>query len=89
MMAKLSKRLEIRLPDELGDRLTEIAKRDGCSVATLVREAVVARYGRTSQQEKLAAVERLATLHAPAPDWERMEAEIVAGALEMRAPDKS
>ena len=86
-MAKMSKRLEIRLPNELGDRLTEIARRDGCSVATLVREAVAARYGTTSRQEKLAAVERLASLQGPAPDWDRMEAEIAAGALEIRAPE--
>ena len=84
-MTRMSKRLEIRLPDELGSRLTEIARREGCSVAALVREAVVARYGATSRQEKLAAVERLASLQGPAPDWQRMEAEIVAGAMEIRA----
>ena len=87
-MSKMSRRLEIRFPDELGERLAQIARTEGCSVATLIREAVLERYGITSREEKLAAVDRLDALEGPAPDWEQMENEIVAGALGSRAPER-
>lgn len=87
-MSKMSRRVEIRFPDELSERLTQVAQREGCSVAALIREAVIERYGTVSREEKLAAVDRLATLEGPVASWEQMEDEIVAGALGARAPEE-
>ena len=86
-MSKLSKRMEIRFPEELHQRLVLAAQRDGRSVAALIREAVVERYGVVTQAERLAAVDRLSELAAPVADWERMEDEIAAGALGIRVPE--
>jgi predicted DNA-binding protein len=83
-MPRMPRRVEIRFPDELSERLTQVARREGCSVATLIREAVTERYGAASREEKLAAVDRLAALEGPVGSWGQMEEEIVAGALGVR-----
>ena len=86
-MARMSRRIELRFPDDLSDRLTQIAQREGRSVASLIREAVVERYGSITAEERLAAIDRLADLEAPVGSWDQMEAEIIAGALGTRARD--
>lgn len=81
-MSRLTKRLEILFPEDLAEYLKQLAEREGCSVGTLVREAVLEKYTATSRQEKMAAAERLCALEAPCGDWEDIENEIIAGALE-------
>jgi hypothetical protein len=53
----LSERLQILVSPEQRRRLEAEAKRRGTSVATLVREAVDARYGSVTRGERLAALE--------------------------------
>jgi predicted DNA-binding protein len=54
-----SERLQILVSPEQRRRLEAEAKRRGTSVATLVREAVDARYGSVTRRERQAAVEEI------------------------------
>ena len=81
-MSRLTKRIEILFPEDLAEHLKRIAEREGCSVGTLIREAVSEKYAASPRQEKIKAVERLYALQAPAGKREDMEEEIIAGALE-------
>jgi hypothetical protein len=79
-MTRLTRRLEVLFPDDLADRLGQIAAREGCSVSTLIRNAVSEKYA-PSQAEKLEAVERLYALQASVGEWDEMEREIAGGIL--------
>ncbi len=81
-MSRLTKRIEVLFSEELAENLRRIAEKERCSVGTLVREAVAEKYAAPSRQEKMEALERLYALQAPVDEWEDMEAEIIAGALE-------
>jgi len=81
-MTRLTKRLEVLFPEDLADYLKQVAKREKCSVGTLIRDAVAEKYAASSQTEKLEAVERLYALEAPVGEWDEMEREIIEGALE-------
>jgi hypothetical protein len=81
-MTQLTRRLEVLFPDDLADHLGQIAAREGCSVSTLIRNAVSEKYAVPSQAEKLEAVERLYALQASAGEWGEMESEIIEGAIE-------
>ena len=81
-MSRLTKRIEVLFSEELAEHLRRIAEKEGCSVGTLVREAVAEKYAAPSRKEKMEALERLYALQAPVGEWEDMEAEIIAGALE-------
>jgi hypothetical protein len=52
----LNERLQILIRPEQRKRLEEEARRQGTSVAALVREAVDARYGPVTQAERVKAV---------------------------------
>jgi hypothetical protein len=52
----LNERLQILIRPEQRKRLEEEARRQGTSVAALVREAVDARYGPVTQADRLKAV---------------------------------
>ena len=55
----ISERLQILLTPEQRRRLQEEARLQGKSVASLVREAIEARYGTPSREQRLAAVEAI------------------------------
>ncbi|MBO0685052.1 MAG: hypothetical protein J2P45_18020 [Candidatus Dormibacteraeota bacterium] len=57
-----SKRLQILLTLEQGRRLREEARLQGRSVASLIREAIDARYGPAGREQRLAAVEAIAAM---------------------------
>ncbi|HEY3080096.1 MAG TPA: ribbon-helix-helix protein, CopG family [Chloroflexota bacterium] len=58
-------------------RLQAIAESEGKSVGALIREAVERTYLSGDRAERIEAVERMARLHLPVADWERMERESV------------
>ena len=61
-------------------RLSEETKKP---ISVLVREAIEKVYIDAEQREqRLQALEELLSLQAPVADWEQMEAEIIAGAIE-------
>lgn len=62
-------------------KLKEKAKRENVSVGGLVREAVVVYYGIKSKEDKIKALEKLKTLGLEVTDPEKMEKEIIEGAL--------
>ena len=80
-MRMLSKRVEVLFPTEWFERLRDMAQQKGTSVGELVRSAVQEKYIPYDSQEKLEAVERLAQFNAPIDDWEKMEEEIIKGAI--------
>jgi len=56
----ITERVQILLTPQQRRRLEEEARRQSRSVASLVREAIDARFGTVSRQERLAAVEAIA-----------------------------
>jgi len=58
----ITERVQILLTPEQRRRLEDEARRQARSVASLVREAIDARFGTVSRQERLAAVEAIATM---------------------------
>jgi predicted DNA-binding protein len=58
----LKERLQILVSAEQRRRLEAEAKRRGSSVATLVREAIDERYGTTTAEDRLRAVDEIAAL---------------------------
>lgn len=61
-MSMLKERLQILVTAEQRRRLEEEAKRRGSSVAKLVRDAIDERYGTTTAEDRLRAVEGIAAL---------------------------
>jgi hypothetical protein len=76
-MATLNKRVQVLFSAAQYARLREIARARGESIGSLVRQAVQKQYLDTSHEERLAAVDEMATLHLPVSDWEQMERESV------------
>ncbi|TMC06150.1 MAG: hypothetical protein E6J41_19915 [Chloroflexi bacterium] len=58
----ITERVQILLTPEQRRRLEDEARRQSRSVASLVREAIDARFGTVSRQDRLAAVEAIATM---------------------------
>ncbi|MCY4604161.1 MAG: hypothetical protein OXE49_08000 [Gemmatimonadetes bacterium] len=79
-MPQLTRRVEVLFSEEMAVYLKEVAERERASVGTLIRKAVQEKYNITSNDDKLAAVERLYALEAPVGEWALMEREITAGA---------
>jgi hypothetical protein len=89
-MSTLSHRTQLLLDDERHRRLADEARRTGRSIASLVREAIDARYESAQQsaaRRKAAAI----LLEAPRPsdpesDWAEVERDLLDSAV---APDMS
>ena len=62
-------------------KLKEKAKREKASIGGLVREAVATFYGIKSKEDKLEALENLKSLDLAVDDPEKMEKEILKGAV--------
>lgn len=80
-MSTLSHRTQLLLDDERHRRLEEEARRTGRSVASLVREAIDARY-RLAEQTDHRLRAAAALLEAPRPtdpepDWAEVERELL------------
>lgn len=89
-MSTLSHRTQLLLDDERHRRLEEEARRTGRSIASLVREAIDARYEFAQQsagRSKAAAMLLEAPRPSdPEPDWAEVERDLLDSAA---APDMS
>jgi hypothetical protein len=77
MDMELTKKTTILFPPELHDRLTRLAANRGTSLGDLVRQACESEYGEPTQEEKIAAVRRIAALKLPVGSPRRMKQESV------------
>ena len=81
-MSELTKRVQAVLSEKQYKALGELSGELGKPVSRLIREAIEQVYFAPAERERRrAALARLLTLEAPVDDWERMEEEIVRGAL--------
>ena len=79
-MHMYSERTQVLLSPEQLERVKRIARREGQSVGSVIRDAVDA-YTWTPEDRRRAAIERiLAMEEAPVDDWEVMKAQIDAAA---------
>jgi predicted DNA-binding protein len=84
-MSTLSHRTQLLLDDERHRRLEEEARRTGRSIASLVREAIDARY--ESAQQSAVRRKAAATLlegprpSDPEPDWAEVERDLLDSAV--------
>jgi hypothetical protein len=80
-MSTLTHRTQLLLDDERRGRLDDEARRTGRSVASLVREAIDARYGLAGQDAaRASAAAALLASPRPAdaePDWHDVEHELL------------
>jgi hypothetical protein len=79
-MCMFTQRTQVLLSPEQLECVKRIARREGCSVGAVIRDAVDA-YTSTPAGRRRAAIEHLMTLEAPVADWDIMKAEILRGAL--------
>jgi hypothetical protein len=89
-ISTLSHRTQLLLDDERHRRLEEEARRTGRSIASLVREAIDARYERAQQgagrRHAAAMLLDAPRPSDPEPDWAEVERELLDSAA---APDLS
>jgi len=77
---ELSKKTTILLTPQLHRQLTKLAEQRDSSLGALVREACERQYGLVSSQDRLEAVQELATLGLPVASVRQMEMESVPDA---------
>ncbi|MDI6822149.1 MAG: ribbon-helix-helix protein, CopG family [Actinomycetota bacterium] len=80
-MSELTKRLQILLSPEQYRKLELYAKKRKKSVASVIREAIEKLLHERTKLEKKKAVERMLSRELPIDDWEKMEEEIMKGAI--------
>ena len=83
-MQPMTKKTTILFPPKMYRQLEQAAKKQGTSVAYLVREAVIQRYLLPDRTARLQALKTLTSMEAPVSDWPRMEREILEGRLGTR-----
>jgi len=76
----LAKRTQVLLEKEQYKQLEQLAKQKRVSVGALIREAIEKVY-HIGKKGKIQAVEKIAAMNLPVDDWEKMEKEIVEGAV--------
>lgn len=76
-MGLLSERVQVLFSAEQLARIRALARREGRSVGSLIREAVEVQYLADDQARRLDAVRRLAAMRLPVDDWETMERESI------------
>lgn len=76
----LGKRTQVLLEKEQYKQLEQLAKQKRVSVGALIREAIEKVYP-IGKKGKIQAVEKIAAMNLPVDDWEKMEKEIVEGAV--------
>lgn len=81
-MGIYTKRVQAVLTEEQFALLNELAAESGKTISMLIREAVEKIYLEEVVQERREdALKTLLSLEAPIADWEKMEDEIIRGAL--------
>lgn len=78
-MPTLTKRVQVLFSPDQFSHLQTIAREQDASVGALIRKAVEDAYFRHQQQERLEAVQRMASLSLPVASWEQMEEESMRG----------
>ena len=79
-MAVLTKRVQVLLSPSQWESLQRLSKEQGCSVGSLIREAIEIVYlGKATRETALKAVKVLAGMELPVSDWEQMERESSPG----------
>jgi predicted DNA-binding protein len=73
-----TERTQVLLSPEQHRRLKRLARQERRSVGAVIREAVDA-YTGSSTDDRREALDRLMGLAAPVDDWEVMKAQILAG----------
>ena len=74
-------RTQVLFPEAEYRRLREVAREEGRSLGSVVREAVAKYRTGTSRERRIAAAKRLLEMDVPASDWPQMEEEIIRGFL--------
>jgi len=81
-MGTYTKRVQAVLTDEQFALLNKLAAESGKTISMLIREAVQKIYLEEAVRERREdALNSLLSLDAPVADWEKMEDEIIRGAL--------
>ena len=75
------KKTTLLFEEDVYQKLKERAKRERVSIGGLVREAVATFYGIKSKEDKLEALEKLKSFDLAIGDPEKMEKEILKGAV--------
>jgi len=79
-MSMFSERTQVLLSPEQLARLKRIARRDGRSVGSVIRDAVDSYVERAPDSRREAA-RALISMNAPVDDWEVMKEQILRGQL--------
>ena len=80
-MQDLTKKTTILFSPAVYKQLAQVAKKQGTSVAHLVRQAAIQCYLLPDRRARMEAVRALAAMNLPVADWPTMEAEIAKGRL--------
>ena len=82
-MATYEQRVQTVLTPETYDLLQRLSAEQGKPVSALVREAIEQVYVQeAARARREAALQEILGLNLPVSDWEEMEEEIIAGAIE-------
>ena len=82
-MAIYTERVQTVLTDEQYKKLTDLSQQTGKAVSVLIRDAIEDTYfADMDRSKRRAALAQLLALEAPVADWETMENEIIAGAID-------
>ena len=84
-MQNLTKKTTILFSPKVYRQLENVAKKQGTSVAHLVRQAAIQQYLLPDRKVRQQAVEALVAMNLPVADWPQMEHEIEQGRLGQRA----
>lgn len=79
---ELSKKTTILLAPDMHERLSRLAARRQVSLGELIRQACVAQYGLLPLEDRLAAVDQLASLALPVAEPAEMKRQSVPSAEE-------
>lgn len=74
---ELSKKTTILFPPDLHERLSRLAAQKGVSLGELVRSACEKEYGIVSKEDRIQAVQSLASLELPVDEVQKMKEESV------------
>ncbi len=75
-MHVLTQKTTIFFPQDLYQKLKDLAKITKTSVANLIREAVIEQYLLSDKKKRLLAVEHLSHIGGKVSDWQTLEKEL-------------
>lgn len=78
-MPTLTRRVQVMLSPRQYESLEALARARGISVGALIRQALQEAFLQPDEEERLRAVQDLASLRLPVAGWEQMEQESMPG----------